>query len=79
MFENLIVNKYVYMFKTVGWQPHWLSDGGGGVGVYITHRNIIEIQEKKLEKKIIFFFVINFFFTYLHISKFLLTFAALLE
>lgn len=30
------------MFKTVGWQPHWLSDGGGGVGVHPPHRNIIE-------------------------------------
>ena len=39
MFENLIVNKYVY---TGGGIPTGLSDGGGVVGVSTTHRSTIE-------------------------------------
>ena len=33
----------------MGVEPHWLSDGGGGVGVYPTHDYE---SKKKLKKKI---------------------------
>ena len=35
------------MFKPQGVEPHWLSDGGGGVGVYPTH----DYESKKKIKK----------------------------
>lgn len=31
----------------MGVEPHWLSDGGGGVGVYLTH----DYESKKKIKK----------------------------
>jgi hypothetical protein len=31
-------------------EPHWLSDGGGGVGVYPPHD--YESKKKKLKKKL---------------------------
>lgn len=34
----------------MGVEPHWLSDGGGGVGVYPTHD--YESKKKKLKKKL---------------------------
>lgn len=55
-----------------GRTPLGLSDGEGVVGVSTAPKNTIE---KKI-KKIIFFYAINFLFIYLHISKFLLTFAS---
>lgn len=46
--------------------PHWLSDGGGEVGVSITHENKVNFK-KKIKKK-------NLFWV-LHMSFILLIFA----
>lgn len=35
----MLINKFM-----PGVGPHWLSDGGGEVGVYITHKNAIRIN-----------------------------------
>lgn len=57
-----------YRFSA-GDYSHWLSDGGGEVGVYPTHRNIID-RKKKLGKK-------KLFEIFLHMSFILLIFASL--
>lgn len=37
----------INLFNHRGYDPHWLSDGGGGVGVYPTH----DYESKKKIKK----------------------------
>ena len=50
------------MFKPQGVEPHWLSDGGGEVGVYPTHDYE---SKKKIKKKKIKLFGQYQLYTYL--------------
>lgn len=66
----------MYHFNSTGVYPNLKNYGGVMRLLYTTPRNIIE---KKIRKKKIIFCAVNFSFIYLHISKFLLTFAVVLE
>lgn len=66
----------MYHFNSTGVYPNLKNYGGVMRLLYPTPRNIIE---KKIRKKKIIFCAVNFSFIYLHISKFLLTFAVVLE
>lgn len=67
----------MYHFNSTGVYPNLKNYGGVMRLLYTTPRNIIEKKklEKKIRKKKIIFCAVNFSFIYLHISKFLLTFA----
>lgn len=70
----------MYHFNSTGVYPNLKNYGGVMRLLYTTPRNIIEKKirkklEKKIRKKEIIFCAVNFSFIYLHISKFLLTFA----
>ena len=71
----------MYHFNSTGVYPNLKNYGGVMRLLYTTPRNIIEKKklEKKIRKKKIIFCAVNFSFIYLHISKFLLTFAVALE
>ena len=60
----------MYHFNSTGVYPNLKNYGGVMSLLYTTPRNTIE----KIKKKIIFY-AVNFSFIYLHIPKFLLTFA----
>ncbi len=56
----MLINKFM-----PGVGPHWLSDGGGEVGVSTTHENTTGLKKKLKKKKFILGIVYVIYFTYL--------------